>query len=88
MPPAAGGVRHRRRGPGARHAPGPVGAVAARASSPAVRSRGRGGGRGRVVPESFTRGTSEQRVYGFRRGMAQGTVQACDTFREGASGGR
>ncbi|WP_223754275.1 neutral zinc metallopeptidase [Myxococcus sp. RHSTA-1-4] len=53
-----------------------------------MRSRGRGGGRGRVVPESFTRGTSEQRVYGFRRGMAQGTVQACDTFREGASGGR
>jgi predicted metalloprotease len=44
--------------------------------------------RGRVVPESFTHGSSEQRVYWLRRGMQQGTLEACDTFREGASGGR
>ena len=35
---------------------------------------------GRVVPESFTHGTSEQRVRWFRRGMESGTVAACDTF--------
>ena len=43
---------------------------------------------GRVVPESFTHGSSAQRVYWFRRGLEQGTVQACDTFREGAGGSR
>lgn len=44
--------------------------------------------RGRVVPESFTHGSSKQRVYWFRRGLEQGTVKACDTFREGADGSR
>jgi predicted metalloprotease len=35
---------------------------------------------GTVVPESFTHGTSEQRVRWFRRGLEQGSAQACDTF--------
>jgi predicted metalloprotease len=35
---------------------------------------------GRVVPESFTHGTSEQRVRWFRRGMESGGIAACDTF--------
>jgi uncharacterized protein len=35
---------------------------------------------GRVVPESFTHGTSEQRVRWFRRGLEQGNLAACDTF--------
>jgi predicted metalloprotease len=35
---------------------------------------------GRVAPDSFTHGTSEQRVRWFRRGMEQGTLAACDTF--------
>jgi len=37
---------------------------------------------GHVVPESFTHGSSEQRVSWFRRGFDQGTLEACDTFRE------
>ncbi len=36
---------------------------------------------GRVVPESFTHGTSEQRMTWFRRGLDSGSVAACDTFR-------
>jgi predicted metalloprotease len=40
-------------------------------------------GQGRVVPESFTHGTSEQRVSWLRRGMENGQVEACDTFNEG-----
>lgn len=35
---------------------------------------------GRVQPESFTHGSSAQRVQWFRRGMEQGRVEACDTF--------
>jgi uncharacterized protein len=35
---------------------------------------------GRVVPESFTHGTSEQRMRWFRRGMESGDLAACDTF--------
>ena len=35
---------------------------------------------GRVVPESFTHGSSEQRVRWFKRGMDSGRVQDCDTF--------
>jgi len=35
---------------------------------------------GRVVPESFTHGTSEQRVRWFRKGFDTGQTQACDTF--------
>ncbi|SDD82543.1 KPN_02809 family neutral zinc metallopeptidase [Aquimonas voraii] len=35
---------------------------------------------GRVVPDAFSHGTSEQRVRWFRRGFEQGEVGACDTF--------
>jgi hypothetical protein len=35
---------------------------------------------GRVVPESFTHGTSAQRVRWFRRGLDSGRPQDCDTF--------
>ena len=35
---------------------------------------------GYVVPESFTHGTSAERVSWFKRGLAQGTIQSCDTF--------
>ena len=37
---------------------------------------------GRVVPDSFTHGTSEQRVRWFRVGFEQGSLEACDTFRD------
>jgi uncharacterized protein len=36
---------------------------------------------GRVAPDSFTHGSSEQRVTWFRRGLETGDVQACDTFK-------
>ncbi len=35
----------------------------------------------RVSPESFTHGSSQQRVSWLRRGLEQGTVEACDTFK-------
>jgi predicted metalloprotease len=35
---------------------------------------------GRVVPESFTHGSSEQRVRWFKRGADSGRPQDCDTF--------
>ncbi len=35
---------------------------------------------GQVVPESFTHGTSEQRVRWFRRGYEGGDLRLCDTF--------
>lgn len=35
---------------------------------------------GTVVPESFTHGSSAQRVRWFRRGIETGDVQQCDTF--------
>jgi predicted metalloprotease len=35
---------------------------------------------GRVVPESFTHGSSEQRVEWLRRGMDSGKMEACNTF--------
>jgi predicted metalloprotease len=35
---------------------------------------------GRVTPDSFTHGTSEQRMAWFRRGFDSGDPQACDTF--------
>jgi uncharacterized protein len=36
--------------------------------------------RGTVVPESFTHGTSAQRVAWFKRGAESGQIDACDTF--------
>ncbi len=38
-------------------------------------------GSGRVVPESFTHGTSAQRVRWFKRGMQANNMGACDTFK-------
>jgi uncharacterized protein len=38
---------------------------------------------GRVVPDSFTHGTSAQRKQWFMTGYQQGTVQACNTFSGG-----
>ena len=35
---------------------------------------------GTVVPESFTHGSSEQRVRWFKRGIETGNVEQCDTF--------
>jgi predicted metalloprotease len=39
----------------------------------------------RVVPESFTHGSSEQRMQWFKRGMDSGRPQDCDTFSSGSS---
>jgi predicted metalloprotease len=36
---------------------------------------------GRVVPDSFTHGSSEQRMHWLTTGLKTGQVQACDTFR-------
>jgi predicted metalloprotease len=36
---------------------------------------------GRVQPESWTHGSSAQRVEWFRRGLASGRVEDCDTFK-------
>jgi uncharacterized protein len=38
--------------------------------------------RGRVSPETFTHGSSAQRMDWFKRGMSQGTVAACNTFQQ------
>jgi uncharacterized protein len=35
---------------------------------------------GRVVPESFTHGTSQQRMTWFRRGYESGDMESCNTF--------
>ena len=35
---------------------------------------------GDVVPDSFTHGSSAERAAWFRRGVEQGTLEACDTF--------
>jgi predicted metalloprotease len=43
-------------------------------------------GTGRVMPEKFTHGTSEQRVTWFKRGFDNGDPRQCDTF--GTSGTR
>jgi predicted metalloprotease len=39
--------------------------------------------RGRVVPESFTHGSSAQRVHWLKAGMSSGRVADCDTFAAG-----
>lgn len=40
---------------------------------------------GRVSPESFTHGTSEQRARWLRQGLSSGDVNGCDTFRAGTN---
>jgi len=40
--------------------------------------------RGSVVPDSFTHGSSEQRVRWLSTGLRTGTVQACNTFGSGS----
>jgi predicted metalloprotease len=37
---------------------------------------------GQVVPDSFTHGTSEQRMYWFNRGFKTGDIRKGDTFSE------
>ena len=37
---------------------------------------------GRVNPDSFTHGTSEQRTHWFQQGMTSGSVDACNTFAQ------
>jgi predicted metalloprotease len=36
---------------------------------------------GRIVPDSFTHGSSAQRVRWFKTGLQSGDVRRCDTFR-------
>jgi len=38
--------------------------------------------RGYVVPESFTHGTSAQRTSWFKRGLASGSIESCNTFAD------
>lgn len=38
---------------------------------------------GYIVPESFTHGTSQQRMDWFKRGYSSGRVEDCDTFSDG-----
>jgi len=40
-------------------------------------------GSGYVVPETFTHGTSRQRVEWFKRGIERGDIGSCDTFGSG-----
>jgi predicted metalloprotease len=42
---------------------------------------------GTVVPESFTHGSSAQRVSWFKRGFDTGTLKSCDTFSASAQAG-
>ena len=39
---------------------------------------------GRVVPESFTHGSSEDRMRWLQRGLESGRMEACDTFNSGS----
>lgn len=41
--------------------------------------------RGYVVPDSFTHGSSEQRMRWFQRGYQSGSVKECDTFSQGVA---
>jgi predicted metalloprotease len=40
--------------------------------------------RGQVVPETFTHGSSAQRVHWFKQGMTTGKMESCNTFGGGA----
>jgi predicted metalloprotease len=35
-----------------------------------------------IQPESFTHGSSEQRMHWFRTGLTTGRLEACDTFAQ------
>ncbi len=39
--------------------------------------------RGEIVPETFTHGSSDDRVRWLRRGLDGGTIESCDTFSSG-----
>lgn len=39
---------------------------------------------GYAVPDSFTHGTSKQRMHWFNQGLSKGDVEACDTFGAGS----
>jgi predicted metalloprotease len=39
---------------------------------------------GRIVPEAFTHGSSEQRRRWFKRGLDSGSPKVCDTFSAAA----
>ena len=41
-------------------------------------------GRGHVTPDSFTHGSSAQRVEWFRRGFSSGNLEQCNTFQAAA----
>jgi predicted metalloprotease len=43
-------------------------------------------GRGSIVPDSFTHGSSEQRTQWLSTGLRSGAVRDCDTFRRASSG--
>ena len=53
-----------------------VGLAEARALLEALQKQAQG----YVVPDSFTHGTSAQRVRWFKRGLETGQVSACNTF--------
>jgi predicted metalloprotease len=38
--------------------------------------------RGRIQPETFTHGSSEQRMSWFNKGLNSGSVAACNTFAQ------
>ncbi|HEX9151390.1 MAG TPA: neutral zinc metallopeptidase, partial [Flavobacterium sp.] len=37
---------------------------------------------GQIVPDSFTHGTSEQRMYWFKKGYETGDIKQGDTFKD------
>ena len=39
---------------------------------------------GQIVPDSFTHGTSEQRMTWFKRGFESGDLNQCNTFGNGS----
>ena len=41
--------------------------------------------RGQVIPETFTHGSSADRVRWLRRGLDGGTIESCDTFSSGTN---
>jgi predicted metalloprotease len=47
----------------------------------ALQRQAQGQASGQVTPDSFTHGTSAQRVRWFKRGIASGVVTDCDTFK-------